>query len=644
MIDPALELELRAHDAELERRGLAIWIGGEPTFTDRFLTTPEWTIAATGDDKAERGERVLARMAARAPGAVVLRTEGRRYPGEDAPRWSKGVYARRDGVELWQGPPDPAAGGRPSEVGAIARFREQIAHVGGDVGVHEASGVTSLVMPARETVPAFLAMLDDISMCARGAGLAGLVLEGAPPPVDASVWWTTLTPDPGVLEVNLAPATGVAELTHEIARLYQDAEASGLSPHRLHFNGDIADSGGGGHLTIGGPGLEQSPFARVPALLPRLVAYFVRHPSLSYLFGDQAGSSSQSPRVDETSRESLGELALALQLLARAKEPSLETTWRSLAPFLTDRFGNTHRCEINVEKLANPYLPGRGRLGVVELRAFRMPETPERWAAIAALLRAIVARLSVAEASIDVVTWSTSDLHDRFALPFFQRSDLRAVLEDLAAHGFALGPGIVEHLLRDRHRVVAVVDLPGASLVVRRATEFWPLVGDLSSQDGTSRLVDPSCRRLELTLRPAGEATGWTLAVERVRAPVAIERDDRGDVLVLGVRSREFVPDIGLHPLLPARDRIEIVAAHPAHGARRVTLHSWRPQGGVYPGLPASTADADARRHERVCVEDVSYEDVEAMPYAPGPAVGACSLDLRWLSALAVGRPAVSDA
>lgn len=677
MIDTELEQDLERHDAALTKLGLRIWVGGEPTFTDRFSTSPEWRSAALGGDKEAYGERVLARMAARAAGAAVLRTVGRLYPGETEPRWSKGVYARRDGKPSWSGPPDPCRGGGPCTREGLGRLRSALVaragRLGDDVqvskasdvrkrqieaelgrkprsdrpneprafivGTHAATGAACIELPAFATVAEFLDALAVLAEAANAAAIPGLVLTGASPPADGSVWWSTVTPDPGVLEINLAPARSALELARDLDAVYADTASAGAAAYCLHFNGDVADSGGGGHVTLGGPSPAESPFALHPHLLPRFIAYFVRHPSLSYWFADQAGSSSQAPRVDETSRESLGELALALHLLAASPERSLETTWRSLAPFLTDRFGNTHRCEINVEKLCNPYLPGRGKLGVVELRALRMPDDASRWASLAALFRAIVARLAIADSSIALEVWTVSELHDKHALPFFQRADLREVLADLAAHGVGLGGAIASNLLRDPHRVLAELTLPGCSVAIRRATEFWPLVGDLSSQDGTSRLVDPSCRRVEVLVRPEGGADGWSLAVEGARVPMVRSADDRGDALVLGIRTRQFVPNVALHPLLPARTTLELVLGHPGHGAHRLTLHAWRPDGGAYDGLPASHADAAERRRERVVVEAIEISELDALAEAAVAAVSAYSVDVRWLPS----REAASD-
>jgi hypothetical protein len=100
-----------------------------------------------------------------------------------------------------------------------------------------------------------------------------------------------------VVEVNMAPHPTVEAFLHDNRRCYAAAAALGLSPYRLYYNGNVADSGGGGQITLGGPSPRHSPFFLVPQLLPRLVGYFERHPALSYLFAhDYTGPSGHSVR------------------------------------------------------------------------------------------------------------------------------------------------------------------------------------------------------------------------------------------------------------------------------------------------------------------------------------------------------------
>ena len=217
--------------------------------------------------------------------------------------------------------------------------------------------------------------------------------------------------------------------------------------------------------------------------------------------------------VDLYSTDALDELALGLALLERTRAPSTDLIWHSLAPFLCNAAGNSHRAEINIEKLCNPYLAGRGRQGLVEFRALRMQHTPERATALAFLLRAIVAMLQQRPVSPPLVDWGR-DLHERFALPFYLRQDLLAVLTALEEAGLGLDEPIRQVLLEDEFSYWGEVALPGCRLEARRAIEFWPLLGDAASpeQGGGSRLVDASCARVKLRLRPGngGGRTGST--------------------------------------------------------------------------------------------------------------------------------------
>jgi uncharacterized protein (DUF2126 family) len=692
---------VRAHDDAVAALGLAIWIGTEPTFTDRFSDAPEWVSAALGNDKAERAERLLCLLQANM-GGLVLRTLGRQYPGEDLPRWSLGLYARRDGEPLWSGPPDPAltvardaepdvrglqtalvAGleslgyctrsftGEDGSLRVLAQSPECASVFAEDdprlqqPALHgrplpEAGLVDSLAaegcwlfiiaptswqgaempsvgLPACDRVERFVAWLGAIGAAAREAGLDTILLNGHPPPVDASVSWTTITPDPAVIEINMAPYPDVSGLLSATRILYAASAELGLAPYRLYYNGSVADSGGGGQMTLGGPSPEASPFFVAPRLLPRLVRYLNRHPALSYLFAhDHIGGSGQAVRADERGRDAFRELALALALLEQGPAPDPDTLWAGLSHLLTDAAGNSHRAELNIEKLWNPYLPGRGKLGLVELRALRMQHTPERAAALAALLRAILAMLATRgfEAPLQDLG---DELHDRYALPYYLELDLEQILADLSMAGLALAPALAGVLRRNDLPQIACVQHLGCELLVRRAVEFWPLVGDVSRQDqDTSRLVDASTTRIELCLRAVGEApediSDWQIAVGDVHLPLRMEQDARGPAKVFGLRYRSFVPWQGLHPALPAQGPMHLSLWHPdRHEALHLSLHDWRPDGGAYPGLPGDLAEAAARRAERCVVELGAAPAVETLRPPPPEALTPYTLDLRWL-------------
>jgi uncharacterized protein (DUF2126 family) len=688
---------IRAHDAAVRAAGVPIWVGAEPTFTDCRSNSPEWINAATGPEKYGKALELLGVLARRSPGAVVLRTVGRQYDGEDLPRWSLGLLSRRDGMPLWSVPADPvvsrqsvgrvdlpalrqclidtlteagffclAVDGRGDDLRLIFGERAfDVAETHLDAlsrpSVHDrrtpregladelsAKGIFLLILDvehssagavARVELPAlwgleqFRRVLTAVAQAGQRAALPRMILRGYPPPVDGSVTWETITPDPGVIEINAAPHPTAESFLADSRTLYSAAAQCGLLPYRPHFNGDVADSGGAGQITFGGPSPERSPFFLRPQTLPALVRYANRHPCLSYLFAhDYVGSSGQSVRTDETSREHFEGLGLAIDLLAREPGPSPERIWQALAPFLTDVHGNAHRAELNIEKLWNACLPGRGKLGVVEFRSMRMANSPQRSAALVALLRAIVARLGAMPYEMPLVDWGT-DLHDRFSLPFYLTKDLADVLEDLSANGLGLGDPIRRELADDRSRVLARIEMPGGELTIRRAIDFWPLVGDSASQEiGASRLIDPSTARLELCLRWNGQIDcPYHVSIGDIRLPRGAEQDDQGAAWVMGIRYRRFVPLMGLHPTLRAQGPIRLViAASTAAEALEVTIHEWRPDGEAYDGLPRDLDEAAQRRSQRVAHRWAPRPAEPCRPAPPGAMTRHC-LDLRRL-------------
>lgn len=704
----AFDLAIRHHDRAVSEKGLTIWVGAEPTFTDRFSEAPEWLSQAEGGDKAACALGLLSKLCRGVAQPLILRTLGRQYPGEDLARWNFGIYQRRDGSPAWSGPPDPALGGSSAAPAStetfLSRLAERFSERGWQnigfrcpeyphrriafrldglpppadpprdeqlmrpsihaeaipeeglfdplaaqgiyvVGIDHEPGVSSeasdcavmvrVELPEFSNVGEFLDCIAVIGKAATEAGLTGLILAGYPPPVDHTVAWTTVTPDPAVVEVNMAPAQNLGEFLDSVRSIYRSADNQGLSPYRFYYNGDVTDSGGGGQITFGGPSPATSPFFLKPRLLPNIIRYFNRHPALSYFFTPTCvGSSSQSPRPDERFRESFEELKLALHLLAQKDDCEPATLWASLAPFLTDTSGNTHRSEINVEKLWNPNLRGRGCLGLVEFRAFRMAPSAEALAARAALFRAVVARLALQQDCDGLIDWGT-ELHERFALPFYLKQDLLGVLDDLRRAGLALDEAIVELLLNDSDRILGQADIDGWRLSIQRALEFWPLAGDSASQDrGTSRLIDSSTSRVQITLRPlSGNPANlrqWRISTGDWHIPVRFEQDAEGPVMIFGLRYRTFMPWRGLHPTLGVQTPVELILRRDGTGqAYRVFIHEWKPEGGGYDGLPADREESKRRRNQRIVVEAAQSTSTVPLRDPPPWAVSPYGLDLR---------------
>jgi uncharacterized protein (DUF2126 family) len=505
----------------------------------------------------------------------------------------------------------------------------------GDADYSSASAVIEL--PQVPDVATFIQLLQCIAQAAKQTDVRTLLLQGFPPPVDASVAWTTITPDPAVIEINQAPADNASNFLTQCELYYSAAQAVGLHPYRLHYNGVVSDSGGGGQFTLGGLEPLKSPFFSYPHLLPRLVRYFNAHPALSYWFAPPyIGSSSQSPRADEKVRESFQELSLALEQLENIEQPEPEIIWRNLSPFLVDPSGNPHRSELNIEKLWNPYLPTRGCLGLVEFRAFRMARSQYCATAIAVLLRSIVAMLSREDKITRLVDHGAS-LHDKYALPFYLQADLECVFNELHQAGLTLHDSLKTILLQEPVRFIGETTFHGCCIELQQALEFWPLVGDVASQEGGgSRLVDASTTRLQVTIamesHHSTQLSDWELWFDGYRVPLRLEQTQHGPINVTGVRYRNFQPTIGLHPGIAPLDSITLTLAHPSlNDALQVTYHEWHPQGLPYPGLPQDMDDAEKRRSQRFTTKIIPFQRFEQAKNPPDAAMTNYCLDLRRL-------------
>jgi uncharacterized protein (DUF2126 family)/transglutaminase-like putative cysteine protease len=485
-------------------------------------------------------------------------------------------------------------------------------------------------LPPVTTFDDFCTLIAALDQARATTGLA-VNLEGYGPPPSPNLQRFSVTPDPGVIEVNLPPTYSAREAADLHATVSDAALASGLTAERYMLDGRMAGSGGGNHITIGGPTPLASPWLVRPDTLASLITFAQHHPSLSYMFtGLFVGPTSQAPRIDEARHDALYELEVAL--------PHLHTsppTWQIdavLRHLLVDVAGSTHRAEISIDKLFDPLTP-HGRQGLVELRAFEMPPHPRMSAAQVVLTRALLASFVRAPYKHALVRWG-AELHDRFLLPYYMWRDFEDVLAHLAAHSAALPPEAYRPFVDLRCPLIGTLDLDGARIEVRNAIEPWHVLGEEATQTGTARYVDSSMERLEIRSHGLDEER-FVVTVNGTALPM--RRAAGRDVRVGGVRFRAWCPPHALHPHLGIHHpvRVEVVDTWAKRGVLGGAYHVWHPEGRGYDAPPLTRVEASARRAQRWTLEGPTPWPVRARHVEPHPEQ-PYTLDLRRLDA---GKP-----
>ena len=98
-----------------------------------------------------------------------------------------------------------------------------------------------------------------------------VAIEGYAPPFDPRIRRFGVTPDPGVIEVNIHPASSWEELSNNTRILYEQARLTRLGTEKFMLDGRHTGTGGGNHVTIGGATPADSPLLRRPDLLRSLI-------------------------------------------------------------------------------------------------------------------------------------------------------------------------------------------------------------------------------------------------------------------------------------------------------------------------------------------------------------------------------------
>jgi uncharacterized protein (DUF2126 family)/transglutaminase-like putative cysteine protease len=492
-------------------------------------------------------------------------------------------------------------------------------------------GHLRVFVPPVRTIDPYASLIAAIEETARQLALP-VIVEGYPPPRDPRIRALLVTPDPGVIEVNVHPSSSWRELMDTTQTLYEEARQTRLATEKFMLDGRHAGTGGGNHVTLGGAVAADSPLLRRPDLLQSLIVYWQNHPALSYLFsGMFVGPTSQAPRVDEARDDRLYELAIAFQQLDRVAPPGKGTDqpWlvdRLLRHLLTDLTGNTHRAEFSIDKLYSPDT-ATGRLGLLEFRAFEMPPHYRMAAVQMLLLRALVARFWRTPYRGRLIAWGTA-LHDRWLLPHFVVADIRDVVADLRRDDYPLATEWFDPFVEFRFPRFGSVTYDGITLELRQAIEPWHVLGEEIGTAGTARYVDSSVERLQMRVtgmvddRHAVTCNGRVLPMTATGIP--------GE-FVAGVRFRAWSPASALHPTIRVQAplRFDLVDRWAQRALGGCTYHVTHPGGRNYETFPVNANEAEARRLARFWAHGHTPGPVTVYDEPRNPALPT-TLDLRW--------------
>ena len=464
--------------------------------------------------------------------------------------------------------------------------------------VEPRDGRLNVFFPPLSQSADYLELVEAVEETAKKLGTP-VRIEGYKPPSDPRINSFSVTPDPGVIEVNIHPSSSWDELSEKTDILYEEARQVGLSTEKFMQDGRHHGTGGGNHIVVGGESPLESPFLRRPDLVKSLVTYFNNHPSLSYFFSGQfIGPTSQAPRIDEARTETLYELETAFQALPQSDTIVDNCQWlidRVLRNHMVDMTGNTHRSEICIDKLFSP--GPSGRLGLLEFRGFEMPPHADMSMAQSLLIRGLISQFWDQPYEAKLARWGTS-IHDKWMLPHFLKEDFHDVIEDLQHSGLEFKKEWYDPHFEFRFPLLGEYDDHLVHMKVRQAIEPWHVLGEESSSFGTARYVDSSVDRVQVRI---SNLTDSRHVVTCNGVTVPLHPTGRQGEYVAGVRYRAWSPFSALHPTKPINSPLtfDIVDTWNQKSLGGCQYHMVHPGGRAYEDFPMNGFVATSRRRSR---------------------------------------------
>lgn len=464
--------------------------------------------------------------------------------------------------------------------------------------VEERKGRLYIFIPPVSSIEDYIDLITAIEHAATVVDKPVLI-EGYTPPHDPRIEYMKITPDPGVMEINIQPAYSWREMVNNTNILYHEARMLELGTDKYQLDGRHTGTGGGNHIVVGGSTPADSPFLRRPDLLKSLIGFWINHPSLSYLFsGLFIGPTSQAPRVDEGRPDAAYEMDIAFRQVPRRDEPSIPP-WlvdRIFRHLLTDLTGNTHRAEFCIDKMFSPD-GATGRLGLVEFRGFEMPPHARMSLTQQLLLRALIVHFWETPYEAPITRWLTQ-LHDRFLLPHFVQENFELVINRLQDAGFPFQLDWFTTHFEFRFPIIGTVTYDNVTIELRQAIEPWLVLGEEVGGGGTSRYVDSSIERLQVKVTGLNEGF-HAIAVNGIELPLS--PTNQPGVFVAGVRYRAWQPPSCLHPTIPVHaplvfDLVDRMNSRAIGGCTYFVSH---PGGRSHEKFPVNALEAETRRAER---------------------------------------------